>query len=100
MLQVHLNDDPGQPDEELQWLISDYKSGSWEGSGSAVGFDGVDLLLYNLGHCSCYGPFDGGFNGYGPDKISVERYKETRHDALCEVEDKFHEFVDKQLGLV
>lgn len=95
MLQINLNEDPGQPEGELFWFITDYESGCWDGCGAAVGFDGVDLLVYNLGHCSCYGPLEG-----GPDKLSVERYKETRHDALCEIEDKFHEFVDKQLGLV
>lgn len=95
MLQVNLNEDPGQPEEGLIWFITDYEYGNYDGSGSAVGFDGTDLLVYNLGHCSCYGPLES-----SPDKLSVERYKETRHDALCEVEDKFHEFVDKQLGLV
>ncbi|MGL5013761.1 MAG: hypothetical protein ACRC6V_05645 [Bacteroidales bacterium] len=41
-------------------IIGWYGSGSYEGSGEAlIVFNDGTLRLENLGHCSCYGPWDG-----------------------------------------
>ena len=46
--------------EAYKWIVYEYESGSYDGSGQAVAFKEENGLLYvkNLGHCSCYGPMD------------------------------------------
>jgi hypothetical protein len=45
---------------EYEWLVYDYGIGDYCGNGTAVALskDGK-LYMADLGHCSCYGPFDG-----------------------------------------
>lgn len=70
---IHLQDDPGEPygseSVGVLWIVTDYESGSWDGSGTAIGFDGKNLLSWGLGHCSCNGPFDD-----APEKIALKDY--------------------------
>ena len=48
---------------ELRELIYWYETGCYEGHGLVVYFDSDDNWhIDNLGHCSCHGPFDGGWN--------------------------------------
>lgn len=41
---------------EAHWVITEYWSGSYEGSGDAFYYDGKHIFYKSLGHCSCYGP--------------------------------------------
>jgi hypothetical protein len=47
--------------EDCVWVVYWYEGGSYDGSGEAI-YLKEDGQLYseNLGHCSCYGPLDGG----------------------------------------
>ena len=87
---IQLNDNPGLNEDGLIWLVTDYESGQWEGSGSAVGFNGIHLLVYNLSHCSCYGPNEG-----GPESMSLETYFKNRESATFEITGQ----VFKEVGL-
>ncbi len=51
---------------KYSWMVYWYEGGGHEGEGEAVAL-GNDGLLYctSLGHCSCYGPTDGGFGEKG-----------------------------------
>jgi hypothetical protein len=44
--------------EGHEWVVYDYEYGDYDGSGWAVSFSDGKYYLHNLGHCSCYGPFD------------------------------------------
>ncbi|MGL5566017.1 MAG: hypothetical protein ACRDC4_09850 [Plesiomonas sp.] len=61
------DDDIGLRDNDKEFLASQgvvkiigwYGSGSYEGSGEAlIVFNDGTLNLRNLGHCSCYGPWE------------------------------------------
>lgn len=66
-------------DQSYEWFVYSYCSSYYDGSGVAVGYKEGDLYIYDLGHCSCYGPLE---NNYS-DKISVERFliSDDIHDA-------------------
>ena len=54
-------------EKHWKWCIYWYECGSWEGSGQLVACDdNDDLWSGSLGHCSCYGPGDGGVTRDGP----------------------------------
>lgn len=61
-------------DERFEWLVYWYEDGGYDGNGECVGYNKEDGMLYtkNLGHCSCYGPFD----GWGTDctKVTPEEF--------------------------
>ena len=60
-------------DERYEWLVYYYEDWGYDGSGEAVALtkDGY-LQHYDLGHCSCYGPFDAWGNSSG--QTTVEEY--------------------------
>lgn len=68
--------------DDLEWLVVFYECWSYEGDGEAVGYLDGKLYFQNLGHCSCYGPTDGGFS----DVHSIEEFKESL--------DSVHGFID------
>ena len=41
-----------------EWIVYDYEREPYEGGGYLVAKLGIELFVYNLGHCSCYGPLD------------------------------------------
>ena len=44
------------------WVVYAYYGGCYEGGGDLVLMEeGGNLYHFNLSHCSCYGPLDGGF---------------------------------------
>lgn len=47
---------------EGEWAVVAYYTEPYEGSGQMIIKVGDALRLYNLGHCSCYGPLDEGFD--------------------------------------
>lgn len=63
--------------ETYEWLVHWYDGGCYEGSGEAVGYKDGNLYIYNLSHCSCYGPLEG-----SPTIVSVEKYKAELDDVL------------------
>lgn len=53
------------------WLVYWYEIGDYCGDGEAVSLKEDGRLYFaNLGHCSCYGPGDGGFS----ESCSVEDF--------------------------
>lgn len=63
----NLNEDPGGPEDadDFIWVVSYYTSGSYDGTGEAIGLHKDGLLYYaNLSHCSCYGPYGDGISDY------------------------------------
>lgn len=48
-----------EENSDIDWIIYDYEDYGYEGSGWALVRNKNDIyLLYNLSHCSCYGPLD------------------------------------------
>jgi len=73
-------------DIELDWLVVFYESySSYEGGGEAVGYADGKLHFQDLGHCSCYGPMEGGFNV----EHSVEDFRESL--------DSVHGYIEKSV---
>lgn len=64
--------DLNELDLELEWLVVFYENGGYDGGGEAVGYANGKLHFQDLGHCSCYGPMDGGFT----NEHSVEDFKQ------------------------
>ncbi len=67
--------DEGQvQDERFEWVVYWYEDGGYDGSGNAVGYNKDDQCLYSydMGHCSCYGPFDSW--GSNQTKVTVEEF--------------------------
>lgn len=86
--------------DRFEWLVHWYLSGSYEGEGEAVALskDGETLYVKNLGHCSCYGPMDGGMES--GDKMTVEKFLEVKENVLdydCrkEIKDKVFELLQR-----
>jgi hypothetical protein len=85
-------------DERFEWIVHYYEDGGYDGSGEAVGLCKDDGLLYvkNLGHCSCYGPMDGGMES--GDKYTVEQFLSDKDDIMFydpgkEMKDKVKELL-------
>lgn len=62
---IHLNDeyeDCGDNFKEYTDCVTYYTAGSYDGSGEAlfINYSTGRVAGKNLGHCSCYGGFDGG----------------------------------------
>lgn len=92
------SDMPGEDNQKFEWLVYSYENGSYEGSGEAVALCKEDGLLYvkNLGHCSCYGPMDGGMEAGA--KVTIAYFlsqKDNIHsyDAMDEIKEKVRELL-------
>jgi hypothetical protein len=74
---------PGEDDQRFEWVVFWYEDGGYDGSGEAVGLCKDDGLLYikDLGHCSCYGPMDGGLES--GDKMTVEDFLKHNESVLA-----------------
>lgn len=57
---------------EYEWFVYSYESGSYDGSGMGVGLRNDVLHVYNLGHCSCYGPCEA-----SPEVYTVQEFFES-----------------------
>ena len=71
--------------DQYEWLVYWYESGYYDGQGQAVALrkDGL-LELYDLGHCSCYGPFDA--FGMNASKITQEQFFEEEKNVLDSIQ--------------
>lgn len=58
-------------EKDLVFVVYSYEAGYYDGTGQAVSFDGEFLWLAYLGHCSCYGPCDGGLKD---EKYTIEEF--------------------------
>lgn len=65
------------PEAEYRGVAYFYEAGDYDGSGFIAGIrnDG-EILGFNMGHCSCYGPLDDGWNG---DKRKPEKVDESKN---------------------
>lgn len=62
--------------DDYQWIVYWYESGSYDGSGEMVALGNDGAIYYsNLGHCSCYGPLDGGLG-----KTTIEEFFKDKDD--------------------
>lgn len=62
----NLKDDPGCCSMRYDWIVTYYTRVPYEGNGEAIAKLGDKLYYWNLGHCSCYGPFDD-----NPEEIDI-----------------------------
>jgi hypothetical protein len=56
--------------DSLDYIIVVYyyeRVSQYEAVGQALAWDGTDYWLYDLGHCSCYGPLE-----HNPTKYTIE----------------------------
>lgn len=83
-----LTSDLAQFEDRYEWVVYWYESGDYDGGGEAVALrkDGK-IDVWNLSHCSCYGPLDEW--DHKPDVYSVEEFlrdKENIHDLTVKSE--------------
>jgi hypothetical protein len=80
----------------FDWIVTNYQAGDYCGSGIAIGLKQGVLYESCLGHCSCYGPGDNGWESL----CTVEKFLEesdqvfsyiTEHDLCVWVTDKLSE---------
>lgn len=85
MVVTHLNCDPGLGAEfdNAEVVVTDYEDGCYEGSGEALVLRNGVVEHYDLGHCSCYGPFENACSRY-----PLHQYHEVRQTATCPWSDK------------
>ena len=88
-------DCPSEEDERFEWLVYWYEDGGYDGSGEAVAL-GKDGLLYgfNLGHCSCYGPFD----SWDYNKIEGGKTKEEFFGSASVLDYIYMEVIRSKVG--
>ena len=90
---------PEEDDQQFDWVVFWYEDGGYDGSGEAVALCKDDGLLYikDLGHCSCYGPMDGGLESGAT--VTVEKFLEQRDNihsfARTEIEEKVFELLPR-----
>lgn len=87
MNQIDLQDDPGQCDYgNAQLVVTDYEEREYDGSGTALVLcDDGRVEEINMGHCSCYGPWDEAAVGTWP---SVEAFRQAQDDVVQAVDAK------------
>jgi len=69
---------PSTVEEIWYW----YKSGSWEGMGQMILKDANGYYLWDLGHCSCYGPLDDIEEGLSNPYKTLEELKAACSEDL------------------
>lgn len=82
MLEFHFDEEVSVPDN-YEVFVSDYHIDSYEGYGEAVGIKDGYAYIYNLSHCSCYGPIDDGPH----EQIPLDTYINS---ALVSVSDNVY----------
>lgn len=56
VLKENAGEDHGIPN--VDWFVYSYEYQWYEGSGFGIGKIGDKYFYHEMGHCSCYGPFD------------------------------------------
>lgn len=68
--------------EEYDVFFTYYMDGYYDGSGQAIGINNDGTChVYNLGHCSCYGPLEG-----TPDVTTLDELLNSEHVLSVEIE--------------
>lgn len=89
---------PKDEESKYRWLVYWYEGDSYDGRGEgvALGYDGL-LYVYPLGHCSCWGPFDG--FGCHSGGITIDQYFEGEDEVTDNHSQEVREVVKKLLLL-
>jgi|LakMenE18May11ns_1017448.scaffolds.fasta_scaffold9716074_1 hypothetical protein len=84
--------------DQFEWVVYWYNVDGCEGYGEAIALCNEDGFLYikGLGHCSCYGPMDDGFESC--DKITIEDFLNDQPNVLGYVDNE--EVKNKVLELI
>lgn len=83
---IYGNRNPGE------WGVAAYFEDGYDGGGEAIFFKDGKLDLYNLGHCSCYGPVE-----TPVDTFTVEEFLSgdiMKGSSIKEVNDKVRELLN------
>ena len=78
---------------DYEWVVYHYENWGYEGDGELVAYDGDILHIYQLGHCSCYGPLEG-----SSEAISKEKYLNS--DNVLDTDTRFGDVREKVLKLL
>ena len=71
-------------DVSIQSLVYSYDYEGYSGSGLAVYLDSNGKYhVDDIGHCSCNGPFDGGFNALSYNRNQLKKILEKRSTEYC-----------------
>ena len=62
----------------IDFIVYHYESGSYEGDGYALYYMDDHWYMYNMGHCSCYGPFD----SFPEDSVKFTTLKKAKEKLL------------------
>ena len=91
MIEYCLNDILSESDlknfEDFNWIVHNYENGTYDGVGYAVALKDTTLYVYNLGHCSCYGPFDDGSQGF-INSFSVQDFLTSEDIFVGRIDDE------------
>lgn len=79
MLEFHFDEELSVPDN-YEVFVSDYHRGWYDGYGEAIGIKDGHAYIYNLSHCSCYGPTDDG----PEEEIPLDRYMNNAMISLSD----------------
>jgi len=79
--------------DNYEWVVYHYENYGYEGDGELIAYDGDILHIYQLGHCSCYGPLEGNC-----DAISKEKYLNS--DNVLDADTRFGDVREKVLKLL
>jgi hypothetical protein len=82
---------------KYKWIVYFYKIGSYEGHGQLVALNkNKTIYIYDLGHCSCYGPLSNWGNG---DTMTLDEFIEWKTSVLCNISHDIMTEIDKLLDL-
>ena len=100
MIVIHLNDSTygawNIDDPKLLLVVTNYEIGDYCGSGDALLYRDGMIEYYNLGHCSCYGPFEN-----GPEfVIGLDNFRDQNEVASCYWDAKLGDAFLKELELL
>lgn len=105
MLTYQVGPDEAEPrhDDRFEWVVVCYEAGYYDGSGEAVGLCKQTGMLHvlNLGHCSCYGPFeDGMIDGerYTIEEFLGDKDHVLAYDAVDPIKAKVRELLQSRVA--
>ncbi|MCE5269526.1 MAG: hypothetical protein LLG00_16745 [Planctomycetaceae bacterium] len=90
MQEYQLGSDDPDISGDYDWVVHNYDAGDWSGSGTAAAYKDGQLFMWNLGHCSCYGPTDDGpqvVDAASIDWSSLHSLAELDNDVRVKVEE-------------
>lgn len=64
--------EPKTLNPNTEWCVYHYTVGSWEGDGIAYKYEDGKIYETNLGHCSCYGPWEDGWTEIDANELRMQ----------------------------